>query len=84
MSNSLVLAIAWNDKSRGAFWIAVVGGPILNACLALGAAITTLLLKVRYPQFSWMRHLLLSLSLPAAAIFVDGWIITSMDLHGSL
>ncbi len=79
--NVLALAVAWHDK--GMFALVISWGFVhLNACIAIGATIAALRLKRGYPQFSLVRHLVLSWCLPAAAIFGDRYLFALIDLRG--
>ncbi len=79
--NIPLLLVAASDKSWGAFWIAVMYGPIANGVLALISITCT----------PWMRratgvpatyHALMSLLIPTAAAIADFYLIFSMNLHG--
>jgi hypothetical protein len=80
--NIFPLQGAWQDKSWGALWFALIGAPLLNLVLAfVGVAASAILASMR-PQFSVGRHLAVCLGVPAAAVVVDLLVIFSMDLHG--
>jgi hypothetical protein len=81
IGNLIVLVIAWNDKSWGALWIAIVGGPILNAVFLISGLVAISVLRRRTP-FSLGRHLAMSIGLPIAAIVVDFLVIILMAPHG--
>jgi hypothetical protein len=82
VGNILVLAAAWQDKSWGALWMAIVGGPILNGTLLISGLVAIPFLKRRRSHFSLARHLPLALGAPVAAAVADFFIIGSMGLHG--
>ena len=82
LANLLALGAAWQDKSWGALWIAIVGGPILNGVFALVGLIAMPFLRRQRSQFSVWRHVVLSLGVPIAAIAIDAGVIFSMGLHG--
>ena len=80
--NMLVLMAAARDRSWGAIWFGVIGGPVMNGVIALLSLLAIPALKRRRAQFSVWRHVAISLGMPAAAAVVDGVIIFHMDLHG--
>jgi hypothetical protein len=80
--NCLILSAAWQDRSWGALWMAVVGGPILNGVLLISGLVAIPFLKRRRAKFSLGRHLALTLGLPIAAVVADFFVILRMGLHG--
>jgi hypothetical protein len=75
VGNLLLLAVAWHDKTWGAFWIAFIGGPILNGMFLIYGLLAISFLKRDRRQFSLGRHLALTLGLPIAAVVADFFII---------
>jgi hypothetical protein len=82
VGNLLLLAVAWHDKSWGAFWMAFIGGPILNGTFMISGLIAIPFLKRHRRQSSLGRHLALTLGVPIAAVVADFFFIMSMGLHG--
>lgn len=82
VGNLLVLAAAWQDKSWGALWMAIIGSPGLNIILMVLGLTAIPSLKRRDSEFSLGRHLAVTLGLPIAAVVADFLIILSMGLHG--
>lgn len=82
VGNLLVLSAAWQDKSWGALWMAIIGSPGLNIILMVLGLTAIPSLKRRDPEFSLGRHLAVTLGLPIAAVVANFLIILSMDLHG--
>lgn len=80
--NVSALLIAWQDQSYLAFFIAVMHGPIANGVLFLIGLLRILFLKSREPPYSFNSHMGLTLGLPILFIFIDYFIILSMDLKG--
>lgn len=82
LANLLALRAAWQDKSWGALYIAVIDGPILNGVLVLAGCVVTALLRRRCSKRSMWRHLAIACGVPIGAIVIDAWLIFSMDLGG--
>ena len=77
--NLLVLSVAWRDRAWGAFYAAIIGGPILNGVLLVVGLIAIPFLRRRRVQFSLGRHLALTLGVPIAAVVADFFIIYNVD-----
>ncbi len=80
--NIAAVAYAAVDGGWGAFGIAIIYGPATNGVLALVGLLVAPYLKSEYPEYSTGEHITVSLALPAAAIFIDWVLISSMGLHG--
>lgn len=81
-ANLWLLAAAWRDRSWEALWIAIVGGPLVNAVWLLVGLVAIPFLKRRRAGFALGRHLAFSCGVPIAAVVIDLGLIASMGLHG--
>lgn len=81
VGNLVILIRAWQDRSWGALWLAIIGGPILNGVFLISGLVAIPFLKRFGAQFSLGRHLALTLGAPIAAVAADLFIILSMGLH---
>ncbi|QIF02138.1 hypothetical protein [Roseimicrobium sp. ORNL1] len=79
--NLVILCLAWADRSWGAFFMAVVWGPIANGVLLLVGLLATVFRKRMGWRTSMIRGLPMAL-LPIFAISLDVWIIMNMGLSG--
>jgi hypothetical protein len=81
LANLVILGLAWQDKSWGAFAIAMVWGPIANGVLLLVGLLATVFRRRMGWRTSMFRGLPMEL-LPIFAIGLDFWIIMNMGLSG--
>lgn len=82
IANLLFLAVAWKDHSWLAYIIAVMVGPIVNGTLVVIGLLAIPFLRRDPTQFSFGRHLVLTVGVPVVAVAVDAVAIFSMDLQG--
>jgi len=78
VANLGAFAIAFQDKSWGALWVAIIGGPITNAVLLVGGILAAVFLKRRQKQASLV---LIFVGPIVAALGLLGAILL-LDLHG--
>jgi len=79
--NLLLLGAAHSDRSLGAFGIAIMWGPIINALILLVSLACIPIVKMGTSALIG-SYVAVAIALPLLAIPVDFGIIANMGLHG--